>query len=128
MKFNLIIGYKDIDGKWKEEYSKDFKDASEVDEYGKALVKNFNRALREGERERIYIGFEILDLNSNEHCWKKTNIHTVITSLGNYDIMVCKKCGVTGKRFGLNNLTKIDSKYRAKKYRNCNWKTQERNQ
>lgn len=90
------------------------------------LVEKIRRKIVVGEANcdvynspRKLLSVAVLGASKNsDHTWHKTNLVTVTDRLGYYDTMRCRICGVTGKRFGLTNI-KIDSQFRAKKYRTC---------
>ncbi len=89
------------------------------------LIKQFNRNEvsmygKEASRRRVTnIKFEG---ESNLHIWEKTNLVTKMMQGTPYDAYKCKTCGVTGKRFGLNEHIPRDKKYKHPRYRDCDWK------
>jgi hypothetical protein len=123
MKFNLITNYADAsqnEKPWKEFYEKNI---SDPEKWGKSIIESFNATLRPHERLRVFLGIEILGDkdNSELHEWEKMTSGMSVQFRGRHcDIMLCKKCGITGKRYGLSSAIKIDSKYRKKIYRKCN--------
>ncbi len=60
----------------------------------------------------------ILDINNSPHDWEKQNLMTIPDKNGSYDLMLCKSCGIKGKR---RNFTQIEVKetYSAKKTLKC---------
>lgn len=102
-----------------EEYEEKIDDARL---WAEAQVKSFNESLRPWEKPRSILSIEILeDDNAAYHDWRKDITRMSISDhLGHYDGMICNKCGITGKRFGMGERgVKRDSKYRAKKYARC---------
>lgn len=53
------------------------------------------------------------------HDWKKINLVTISKRGRLYDAYRCKRCGITGKRFGLDDIVVRDKKYWNKKYFYC---------
>lgn len=90
------------------------------------IVAWFNRTLRPGELPRRLAYCEVVSEDGevlHGHKWVKVSLATQSSTGGrSWDNMRCSICGVTGKRFSLGaSGVKIDSKYRLKKYRTCNW-------
>ena len=86
----------------------------------KAIISNFNKTLRPGERARVLLGItEMGDSATTPHQWYKSYPVTISDSEGVYDRYRCKKCGITGKRFGLSDVITTDKKYQKSKYRYC---------
>jgi len=105
---------------WEEKYNRQ---VDSPEEWAKDIIKTFNYTLKPFEKKRILVDVIILDKSNNDHIWEKyTNGMSVMSRGRIFDRMFCKRCGVTGKRFGLLDIIKIDSKYKAKKYRDCTWK------
>jgi hypothetical protein len=123
MKFNLHVAHLGKeDAPWIEDYNKtDIRTEKEAREWAEATVENFNNTLRPGEKVRklLDVTFEGNDAVA-QHDWQKMNAITVVDPrMGVYDIMECKVCFITAKRYGLTNLV-IDRQWRAKKYKSCN--------
>ncbi|MBD7942500.1 hypothetical protein H9650_00040 [Psychrobacillus sp. Sa2BUA9] len=99
---------------WKEEY---VIDGVNPFDWAKATIDNFNATLRADESPRELVGVTVLDESekNTQHKWTKTNLLTIVRGSSVYDTMKCEKCGITGKRHGLDNRIMIDSKYKAKK-------------
>jgi hypothetical protein len=94
--------------------------------YSKKLIEGFNNFLRPHESPRTLLSVEVLQSENTNHEWVKLTNGQSIRFRGNLvDLHQCSKCGITGKRYGLNSVIKIDSKYRAKKYRECKASTTE---
>lgn len=124
MKFKLIVADADRpEYAWRETEDRDL--GSETpEEYGRRIIDRFNSTLREGEKPRVFLGVEIIDVNSfKEHNFRKTNMTTIIGThvlKGKvYDTVKCERCGITGKRFGLSDTIKYDAAFRAKVYDRC---------
>ena len=106
-----------VGGSWKEEY--DCGDA-EPKSYAENMIRNFNNTLQYGEVLRELVGVRVIGEGTDKHQWEKTNMYTLKGRGGYYDTMKCKKCGVTGKRYGIGSEgVKMDSKYRANKHKVC---------
>jgi hypothetical protein len=106
---------------WDEEYNlPEVTTIKEAKKWAEKTIKSFNDGLRPGESPRTLVSVEEMNGGSVpvSHHWEKTNLVTVVRNGLLYDTVRCARCGITGKRFGLNGVT-IDKKYRAKKYQSC---------
>lgn len=103
---------------WEETYITD----ENPEDYADRVINHFNSTLREGEKPRELIGVMVIsDVKpQGNHVWSKKNLVTVHRNGVMYDIMVCEKCGITGKRYGLSGDVIRDRAYKAKKYNTCN--------
>ena len=100
-----------------EEYTKNIDDPQA---WAEEIVNDFNRTLRPGERPRTLLKVEILEEEPIEHSWvKRTDGQSKRVRGRIADLMYCRNCGITGKRYGLSETITIDSKYRAKVYQRC---------
>ena len=125
MKFRILVRVSS-GAEWWEEYDEE---TDNPDQWGKDIVKFFNSTLREGERPRTFIRAEAIKVVKCEdesiavrqpHDWDKDIRGMSVYFRGQVvDIMYCKKCGITGKRYGLSSHIRRDSKYRSKKYEYC---------
>jgi len=107
---------------WDEPYERDnVKDIEGAREYAQEMVKRFNNSLRKHEQPRVLVDV-VVDESSVDskaaHNWSKTNLMTQVGQYGSYDAYKCEDCGITGKRYGVRDVTR-DSKYRAKVYARC---------
>lgn len=95
-------------------------DGADPQERWEEIIERFNSTLKQGERPRKFIGLVSTDFSEpKKHTWEKQNLFTIVKGGLVYDIMKCRSCGITGKRYGLSEATKIDSKFRAKVYLQC---------
>ena len=117
MKFKILVRTENGQ-EWWEEYDKDIKNAQE---WAKDTIDYFNNTLSPREKLRQLIKVEILDeSNERHHRWVKRTDGMSVTFRGQIvDLMFCERCRITGKREGLNDFVKIDSKYRKKAFREC---------
>lgn len=107
--------------KWWETY-KNIQNIDDAKAMAKVFIDNFNRTLRPYEKPRKLLRVEIIgkrNININHEWIKKTNGMSVPFRDGIVDLYYCRRCGITGKRYGLNNEIAIDSKYKKKEYRKC---------
>ena len=80
----------------------------------------FNSTLRPHETKRVFVRCEVIgEVPPAEHRWMKHSAMTKVVVGGphngsNYDAMECERCGVTGKRYGLNEYVHLDSKWKKK--------------
>lgn len=115
MRFRIKV--KGKNDEWWEEYNKPIEDP---EKWGRDLIDWFNSTCQPGETHREFLAAEKLeDAGPEEHDWEKQNLMTISDRVGVYDAMKCRRCGVTGKRFGLGNGVRLDSKWKAKGYLRC---------
>jgi hypothetical protein len=100
------------------------KTPEDCERYARKIIAKFNATLRPGEHPRE---FERIVAESNTatvpHSWVKTNVATITGGSGRaHDTYRCERCGVSGKRFGLEQLIQIDQRYHSKKYLTCTTK------
>lgn len=72
------------------------------------------------ERPRVLLDVEVLDEDAvKDHTWIKTSTMTQTDHRGMFDDVECTRCGITGKRYGVNRV-RLDYKYRRSKvYHRC---------
>lgn len=116
----------DSTSKWEEAYEHNsIVDQESAELEVVAMIKQFNRGevARYGRAARRRRALDIVfEGESNLHIWEKTNLVTLMKSGTPYDAYKCKTCGVTGKRFGLNDHIPRDKKYQHPRYRDCDWR------
>lgn len=120
MKIEIIIKKINSDYVWTEKY--DIDNNADAEEYAQNLVNKFNNTLRVNEIPRELVGVIVIKEQSeilHQHIWEKQNLITIVKGSQSYDIMKCSVCGITGKRYGLSDVIKRDSKYKAKVYDTC---------
>ncbi|MNO23003.1 hypothetical protein D3C76_127940 [compost metagenome] len=102
---------------WKEPYDCSHNDPKA---WAQDLIDRFNATLHPGEKARELVSVEIIDTKEafKNHVWRKVNAVTIVRGGQSYDKVRCELCGITGKRFGLSDITR-DSEYKAKKYIKC---------
>jgi hypothetical protein len=89
------------------------------------IIAWFNSTLRPHETKREFVRCEVIgEVPPAEHRWVKHSAMTKIMVGGprsgsNYDSMECGRCGVTGKRYGLKEYVKLDSKWRKAAFKRC---------
>lgn len=90
--------------------------------FAEDIVAYFNRTLRPGESRRKLIS--VVE-GSNEkfvasaHEWEKKNLVTLSDSTGLFDVLACRNCPVTARRYGISDV-RFDQKFRrAKKFQRC---------
>lgn len=115
IKYTIFVKYADKpdDTAWKEKMSYVVDDSVTEQSHAESIIERFNKSLRPGERPRKLVKIEIEDNDKQiDHQWEKKSL---VTQPGGYDIMVCKNCGVTGKRYGLSQSVKIDNNKKGNK-------------
>jgi hypothetical protein len=110
---------KDITGQWEEDF--EIEDDQDAIGFMREILVNFNDTLREGEPPRSLVSVKVLgeDASPTNHDWEKSNLVTVKKGGRCYDTYRCKRCGITGKRFGFGGAIKHDRKFRSKYHYNC---------
>ena len=118
MEFKIKVRNMKTMKEWWEEYDEDTQNA---EEWAIKTIKWFNDTLHPHEAPRKLLEVEVIEEgNDKHHKWEKHTAGMSVSFRGStVDIMYCKKCGITGKRFGLTGIVKIDSKFRKKAYREC---------
>lgn len=102
---------------WGERYQKE---TDNPEQWGRDLIAWFNSTTRTSESKRKFIRVEIHgEVPPPEHAWSKTSLVTQQHAGRMFDKMKCERCGITGKRFRLNQNIKRDSEFRAKLYARC---------
>ena len=116
MKFKIHV--KDSTSDWWEDYDKSIADPKK---YAEEIISRFNATLRAHETPRELIEVQLIDPDNKKfHDWQKRTDGMSVNFRGStVDLMYCKKCGITGKRFGISENVKIDSKYRKKAFQEC---------
>jgi len=100
-----------------EEYNKNVEDPRE---WAKRTVNFFNETLRPDEKPREFVDGIVPGSRNDKHEWAKwTHGMSVCFRDTLVDLMYCKRCGITGKRYRMSSHVKIDSKYRKKAFRKC---------
>lgn len=92
--------------------------------WGSEMVDRFNQTLRSIERPRSILISDLEELpesvkTAQAHNWLKTNLITIEERGRYFDTARCTGCGITGKRFGLGDITP-DPLYKGKTFENCN--------
>lgn len=120
MKFKMRV-HNNKDGKeWDEEYNKpDAIDQASAEAVAQKLIDYFNSTLRPYESPRTLVSVTLGDGNASlPHEWHKTNLTTIMERGRQFDTAACSTCGITGKRYGLGDVTR-DPEYKAKGYSSC---------
>lgn len=90
--------------------------------WAEETIDSFNRTLRTGEAPRELVDVCALDTTEHyyPHEWSKKSIVTVVKGgTRPHDVYRCSRCGITGKRFGLDETIQRDYRYRNAKYEQC---------
>jgi hypothetical protein len=117
MKFRICVKSQNREAWW-EDYDLVTDDCQK---WAEVTVANFNNTLKPFETPRELIAVEMITSgNEKFHDWSKLTSGMSVMFRGSVvDLMICKKCGITGKRRGINSSVIIDTKYKRKVYRNC---------
>lgn len=108
----LVVREVGSESNWEEEYEGA---GDPPEEWAQGVIQRFNAGLRPGESARELVSVIVLSEGRRPHCWRKSSLTTQFRGSVAYDEYVCTRCGVTGKRFGLDAGIKLDNKYRSKK-------------
>jgi hypothetical protein len=120
MKFTLRVKNTKTGNEFNESYDERVvKDQETGEKWGRDIVAYYNRTLRPGESPREFISVT-LEGASDGHQWEKD---LTKMSAGGFDGFYCTKCKITGKRFGLNSVIKIDPKFKKKVFQTCTLST-----
>ena len=87
----------------------------------KNILESFNKSLLPGESPREFVDCKIINTDNFTHQWRKASLTTRSDKDGPYDVYICDKCGITGKRRKLDTGVTRDKKFRFKKYADCSW-------
>ncbi len=121
MKFTLWWKHPGEDKEQDETYEKI---TADPEKWSREIIDWFNSTRRPHERERVFVRCLVAgEVPPAEHKWSKatamTQMDARIRSGSPFDRMQCERCGVTGKRYGLQQRVKIDSKFKLKVYQRC---------
>ena len=90
---------------WGETYTKDLHSLEAIEAWGRETIENFNKTLRPHEKPRSFVAARIINHLEKDpaHLWsEKKNLVTLVTKDGAcYDKFTCLKCGIEGKKYGL---------------------------
>lgn len=93
------------------------------DAWATETIDSFNQTLRPGESRRELVKVVVLDQTEDvkkTHTWEKSNLVTKTSRThGSHDTFRCTRCGITGKRFGLESGIHRDYRYRHRKFEHC---------
>lgn len=123
MKFRLHYKNQGSDQIHTEDYNKDVPD---IQKWGEEIIEYYNSTIvGKFDKPRIFVKCEELfevklkkSTTKLEHNFRKMNMFTLTTGKRPFDQYECK-CGVTAKRFGLDETMVRDSKWKNKKYEYC---------
>jgi hypothetical protein len=103
---------------WIEDYTEIIDDP---EKFCRDMIDFFNRTLRPGESRRYFVKVEVVgEVAPPEHRWMKLTAMTQQRGDGTpFDQMKCERCGITGKRYGIQGHVSRDSKFRARVYARC---------
>lgn len=125
MQFKMHVKPNNRNDSWWEDYDKpEAVDQVSAEREAQKIIDFFNSTLRPYESPRTLLAVVLIETNGaasksfKAHEWEKTNLVTVHERGRYFDRLVCPKCGVTAKRFGVTSIV-IDPKYKAKVYRDC---------
>ena len=125
MKFEMLVTHtgdteSDTSKPWVESYDKpELKTESAVRDWAHRTIEYFNSTLREFEKPRALLEVTISEEPSAVHMWEKTNLVTIQDRGQMYDTAKCRSCGITARRYGLENSFVRDKKFSAKGFDSC---------
>lgn len=64
-----------------------------------------------------------VSLNNNLHLFAKTNLVTIIKNKAAYDEYTCERCGLSGKRYGIDDKVFVNDSCTDLQLHNCNSET-----
>lgn len=96
----------------------DVPDGADALKHWQGIIDRFNADLRGSEpRTLVQVIEEAAD--PVKHDWEKTNLVTIVKSGTSYDTVKCRRCGVTGKRYGIGRGETIDPKWKHERWQRC---------
>lgn len=116
MKFRVHVRNVHSGRDWWEEYDEAVTDPLA---WAMATVARFNETLRPNEAPRELLGVETIDTSTHHHWQKQSLTMQVDRDNRMFDVYQCTECGITGKRYGLNRVTR-DPEFKAEVYAYCN--------
>ena len=117
MEFTVICRNVGEEETWEEKYDENVENPRK---WAEKIIKSFNETLRPYEKPRELVDVVVLNAKNNKHEWEKRTDGMSVRFRGHLvDLVYCKRCGITGKRYGMSHHVKIDSKYRKKAFKKC---------
>jgi len=116
MQFKIKVKNSDGTIHWEKYDKPELHTEAQVQQWAVDTIRRFNADLRPGELRREIIRVWTFG-DSQEHTWDKLSL---VTEPGGFDRMQCRKCGITGKRYGLGQSgVQLDKEFQKKRYIKC---------
>ncbi len=94
-------------------------DTNDPEAWARGTMDYFNSTLHPGEKEREVVSVSILNKYTlKDHKWEKQNLITILGEGGMHDLLKCKVCSVTAKRYGISRIV-LQKPYNKKTFRRC---------
>src|ERR1700704_4568438 len=120
MKFKILIKHKGAADKtaWWEDYDKsEVNSAADAEKWGCETIERFNNTALPGERLREFLKSELIGQGTLHHNWRNQNlVLLMIRGPVPFDVMKCGRCGITGRRYGLQESVTRDKQFNKDKF------------
>jgi hypothetical protein len=124
MKFKIQVRQGEMNLWWEEFSYNEVTDHATAEAFAKNMIADFNETerLRYGARAHLreLLAVEFIGEGPLQHEWEKANLVTIMSRSGSYDLMRCRVCGCTARRYGVGEAPfRRMGKSAAKKYDHC---------
>ena len=124
MKFKVQVKNDQLPPWWEEFSYNEVTDQATAEAFAKKMIEDYNETerARYGARAHLreVLAVEFVGAGPLRHEWEKANLVTIMSRSGSYDVMRCRVCGCTARRYGLGEAPfRREGKWSAAKCQNC---------